>query len=168
MSDSEPASTGAGAAARLPADAQDAAGLQVLDRDECLRLLGSVSVGRIVFTDRALPAVQPVNFVLHDGDVVIRTASASKLAVAARNAVVAFEADELDPALRAGWSVTVVGRARVASDPAECVALAELPLRSWAPGPLDHFILVRPSTVSGRRIVPAERTLTAQGAEPAS
>ena len=43
-----------------------------LDGVEALRLLGSVSLGRIVFTRHALPTVRPVNHVLVDGDVVIR------------------------------------------------------------------------------------------------
>ncbi|MGC0342598.1 hypothetical protein RKD20_007632 [Streptomyces sp. SLBN-8D4] len=40
---------------------------------EALRLLGSVSLGRIVFTRHALPTVRPVNHVLDGGDIVIRT-----------------------------------------------------------------------------------------------
>src|SRR5437660_880425 len=37
-----------------------------LSRDECLRLLGQVPVGRIVFTRQALPAVEVVNFAMDD------------------------------------------------------------------------------------------------------
>ncbi|MEV0831043.1 pyridoxamine 5'-phosphate oxidase family protein [Nonomuraea rubra] len=64
------------------------------------------------FTDRALPAVQPVAFHLDGERIVIRTGIGSKLAAATRNAVVAFEADEFDPEERTGWSVTVIGHAR--------------------------------------------------------
>ncbi|WP_308211793.1 pyridoxamine 5'-phosphate oxidase family protein [Actinoallomurus soli] len=78
----------------------DSGGLEVLGRQECLALLGAVPIGRIVFTDRALPAVWPVNFALSGGDVVIRTMAGSKPAAAARGAVVAFEADEFDPVRR--------------------------------------------------------------------
>ncbi len=74
----------------------DSAGLEILSREECLDLLSSSPIGRIVFTDRALPAVQPVNFCLFEGNVVIRTMAGSKLAAAARNAVVAFEVDDFD------------------------------------------------------------------------
>ena len=38
--------------------------LEHLSRDECMRLLASVSTGRIVYTRQALPAVELVNFVL--------------------------------------------------------------------------------------------------------
>jgi len=44
-----------------------------IDSVEALRLLGSVSFGRIVFTQQALPTIRPVNHVLADGDIVIRT-----------------------------------------------------------------------------------------------
>jgi len=80
----------------------DSVGSEALDRGECLRLLGSVSIGRIIFTEHALPAAEPVNFALLGDAVVFRTAAGSRLAAAARNAVVAFEADEFHPATRAG------------------------------------------------------------------
>ncbi|NUR84578.1 MAG: pyridoxamine 5'-phosphate oxidase family protein [Nonomuraea sp.] len=137
----------------------DSSGLQVLSRQECFLLLSSAPIGRIVFTDRALPAVQPVNFHLDDRSIVIRTATGSKLAAATRGAIVAFEADEFDPCLRTGWSVTAVGPARAVTDPAELERLAALPLTTWAPGHRDHYIVVEAEQISGRRIavVPAAR-----------
>src|SRR5690349_8716220 len=74
----------------------DGSALQQLSREECLMLMASVPVGRIIYTRRALPAVELVNFTLDHGDVVIRTDRGGKLAAAARGAVVAFEADQLD------------------------------------------------------------------------
>ncbi|GAA5042853.1 nitroimidazol reductase NimA-like FMN-containing flavoprotein (pyridoxamine 5'-phosphate oxidase superfamily) [Thermocatellispora tengchongensis] len=130
----------------------DSAGLEVLSRTECMALLGSATIGRIVFTERALPAVQPVNFVLDGEDVVIRTGEGSKLSAAARDAVVAFEADEVDPVRHTGWSVTAVGNARIAREPAEIARLSALPLTTWAPGVRDHFIVMRTEQVTGRRI----------------
>ncbi|MBB5626200.1 pyridoxamine 5'-phosphate oxidase family protein [Sphaerisporangium krabiense] len=131
----------------------DTAGLRVLTREECLHLFTLTPVGRIVFTDRALPSVQPVNFLLNGEDIVIRTSTGSKLAAATRNAVVAFEADEIDVTTRTGWSVTAVGHARAVTDPAEIELLSALPLVRWLPGDQDHFIVVRAEQVSGRRIV---------------
>lgn len=131
---------------------QETARLDVLDRAECLTLLASAPIGRIAFSHQALPALQPVNFVVDDESVVIRTNSSSKLAAAARNAVVAFEADEFDPETRSGWSVTVTGHARVVTDRAECERLTRLPLEPWVPGVQDHFIRIRAEFISGRRI----------------
>ncbi|MEV4577503.1 pyridoxamine 5'-phosphate oxidase family protein [Nonomuraea jabiensis] len=130
----------------------DSSGLQVLSREECLGLLSTAPIGRIVFTEHALPAVQPVNFHLDGRSIVIRTSTGSKLAAATRHAVVAFEADEFDSELRTGWSVTAVGQARAVTDPDEIHRLAALPLTAWAPGSRDHYIVVDAEQVSGRRI----------------
>jgi uncharacterized protein len=93
--------------------------MEVLSREESLALLASVPVGRIVFTVRALPAVQPMNFVVDNGGIVIRTDPGMKLSAILRNGVVAFEVDEIDPARSTGWSVTVVGRIQEITDPFE-------------------------------------------------
>ncbi len=130
----------------------DSGGLEILTERECHDLLGAVSLGRVVFTDRALPAIQPVTFVLRDGEVIIRTAAGSKLAAATRNAVVAFEADEYDSTLRAGWSVVIVGHARVVAEDGELARLRKLPLRPWSSGDGDHYISITQEMISGRRV----------------
>ncbi|MET7463622.1 pyridoxamine 5'-phosphate oxidase family protein [Nonomuraea sp. NPDC005501] len=130
----------------------DTSGLRVLTREECLCLLSRALIGRIVFTDRALPAVQPVTFRLDGERVVIRTSPGSKLAAATRHAVVAFEADDFDVDRRTGWSVTAVGHARAVQDPDEIERLSELRLTSWAPGERNHYIVVEVEQVTGRQI----------------
>ena len=132
----------------------DANGLEVLDRDDCLRLMRSVSLGRVVFTDRALPAIQPVHFVFDGDDVIILMPPDSKLVSATRGAVVAFEADAFEPGSCSGWSVTVIGEARAVRAATEIERLSRLPLRSWAPEGLGYFVRIRGEYVSGRRIHP--------------
>ncbi len=143
-----------------PGGMQDfgAQSLDVLARDECLTLLATTPIGRIVFTERALPAVRLVNFILHGDQIVIRTGEGSKLLSAVRHAVVAFEADEVDYRARTGWSVTVIGHARQVTDPAEMAELGGLLPASWAPGPREHLICIAAELVSGRRLhtLPAE------------
>jgi nitroimidazol reductase NimA-like FMN-containing flavoprotein (pyridoxamine 5'-phosphate oxidase superfamily) len=126
--------------------------LEQLSRDECLQLMGQVPLGRIVYTRQALPAVELVNFAVDDGDIVIRTDSGGKLAAATRGAVVAFEADSVDTATHAGWSVTIVGYSRAVTDSADIRQLEEVDLDPWAPGKRDHFIRISPEIVNGRRI----------------
>jgi uncharacterized protein len=126
--------------------------LKQLTRDECLRLMASVPVGRIIYTRQALPAVELVNFALDDGDIIIRTDYSGKLAAATRGAVVAFEADSLDPACHAGWSVTVIGHSQEVTDPGEIDRLAQMGLRSWVPGQREHFIRISPGILNGRRL----------------
>jgi nitroimidazol reductase NimA-like FMN-containing flavoprotein (pyridoxamine 5'-phosphate oxidase superfamily) len=126
--------------------------LDVLNRRQCLDLLQEVRVGRLVFTEDALPAVQPVNFRLWRDDVVIRVAGGAKLSAACGNLIVAFEADELDPDLRTGWSVTVVGHAQPVTDIDELVEIAGTFLQPWVEGRRDHFVRIRTEKITGRRI----------------
>ncbi|MET8247651.1 pyridoxamine 5'-phosphate oxidase family protein [Streptomyces sp. NPDC005202] len=129
-------------------------GFRELDRQECLRLLAKVPVGRIVHTRQALPAVLPVNFCLDgDGAVLLRTSAASELARAVAGSVVAFEADEVDAARSSGWSVVVTGRATVVTDPAEQERLARIGPRSWVPSPEEVFVRIHPELVTGRELV---------------
>ena len=51
----------------------DGSALTQLPRDECLKLMASVPVGRVIYTRRALPAVELVNFAFDYGDIVLRT-----------------------------------------------------------------------------------------------
>jgi nitroimidazol reductase NimA-like FMN-containing flavoprotein (pyridoxamine 5'-phosphate oxidase superfamily) len=129
-------------------------GFRELDRQECLRLLAKVPVGRIVHTRGALPAVLPVNFSLdHDGSVLLRTAAASELVRAIDGAVVAFEADEVDAATYSGWSVVVTGEATVVTDLAQRERLTRTGPRSWVPSPEEVFVRIEPELVTGRELV---------------
>ncbi|WP_411149197.1 pyridoxamine 5'-phosphate oxidase family protein [Streptomyces sp. A30] len=129
-------------------------GFRELDRQECLRLLAKVPLGRIVHTRQALPAVLPVNFCLDkDGAVLLRSSAASELVRAVDGAVVAFEADEVDAVTHSGWSVVVTGRAAVVTDPAEYERLSRMGPRSWAPSPEEVFLRIEPELVTGRELV---------------
>lgn len=131
----------------------DSAGLRILTERECRDLLGSVPLGRIVFTDRALPAIRPVTFVVVNGEIVILTSAGSTLAAAARNAVVAFEADEFDNGATKGWSVVVIGHARVVAADGELSHLRNLYSEPWPPEEPTHYITIRPELISGRRVL---------------
>jgi uncharacterized protein len=123
-----------------------------LSRDECLRLMASVPVGRIIYTRHALPAADLVNFTLDRGDIIIRTDRSAMLAGATRGAVVAFEADSLDPAGQAGWSVTVIGQSSEVTDADEISRLERMGLSSWAPGEQQNFIRISPGILTGRQL----------------
>ncbi|MFG2123984.1 pyridoxamine 5'-phosphate oxidase family protein [Streptomyces sp. NPDC048710] len=125
-----------------------------LDRAEALRLLGSVSLGRVVFTRQALPTVRPVNHVLDDGDIVIRTHEGAALTSQARQAespgvVVAYQADAIDPDTHLGWSVVVTGYAQVVTDEDELARIRGM-LQPWAALPgMDHAVRIHPDLVTG-------------------
>jgi nitroimidazol reductase NimA-like FMN-containing flavoprotein (pyridoxamine 5'-phosphate oxidase superfamily) len=129
-------------------------GFRELDRQECLGLLATVPVGRIVYTRQALPAVVPVNFGLDtDGAVLLRTSASSDLARAVDGAVVAFEADAVDAVACSGWSVVVTGRAAVVTDTAELERLDRIGPDSWVPSPQEVFVRIEPELVTGRELV---------------
>jgi hypothetical protein len=125
---------------------------EVLDEAECRRLLGRAVVGRLGFTEGALPVIQPVSFAVAEEEIVIPTRQGSKVAVASRGAIVAFEIDEFDPADRTGWNVTVVGPSRVISDAGAVRALDELGARPWPPADSCCYVAVRIRLLRGRRI----------------
>ncbi|MFF8596308.1 pyridoxamine 5'-phosphate oxidase family protein [Streptomyces sp. NPDC015220] len=129
-------------------------GSRELERQECLRLLATVPVGRIVHTRHALPAVLPVDFCLDDdGAVLLRASSASELVRAVDGAVVAVGADEVDAVAQSGWSVVVTGSVSVVTDPGRLRTPARQGPRSWAPAPREVLVRIEPELVTGRELV---------------
>ena len=139
-------------AASEAARAIDKSGLEVLTEGECFALLETAPIGRVVYSDRALPVIVPVNFAIDGVDVVIRTGRRSRLATHAAGHVIAFEIDEIDVVSRSGWSVVLTGYLQLVDDPAEVGRLERLGLRSWAPSAHDRYLRLRPDLVTGRRI----------------
>lgn len=129
----------------------DRDGLVVLDRAECLRLLASATLGRIGLTSRALPMVLPVSFRFDGQRILIRTGSDTRLAAATRDAVVAFEVDDVDPIWHTGWSVMVTGVAHHVVDRGELAVIGETPLARRAPRGGDLVVSIVPELISGRR-----------------
>jgi hypothetical protein len=118
-----------------------------------MRLLAGVSIGRVVFTARALPAVRPVCHVV-DGDYIIirtdRNASITSELRAEAGTVVAYEADAIDMAEHLGWSVVVVAHRVI--DPDEA-AVYRRALRPWVRGAKDQVIAIHADMVTGFRLV---------------
>jgi uncharacterized protein len=123
-----------------------------LDREECDRLLATGSVGRVAYTDAALPQIIPVNYAMDGRSIVFRTTATGRLAASCRDTVVAFEVDTLDGQAHAGWSVLVVGEAVAVTAESEIVRARQLPFAPWAAGQRDHYIRITPGIVSGRRV----------------
>ncbi|MFG2715605.1 pyridoxamine 5'-phosphate oxidase family protein [Streptomyces goshikiensis] len=124
--------------------------------DEALKLLGSIELGRIVFTRHALPAIRPVNHLLDAGDIIVRLQDGSTLAALLATQedagiVVAYEVDAIDPRSHLGWSVVATGYATAVTDPAEIERYAHL-LQPWAAGTGSGAIRIRPDLVTGFRL----------------
>lgn len=135
-------------------------GAHQLSRAECLALLPMAPFGRLVFTEGALPAIIPVNFVLDPDGIILRTREGGSVA-AAGGAVVAFQADDIDAERRSGWSVTVIGRATVVRQPMEVERLSTLPLLPWVGGERHTFVAVSIDIVAGLRLGGPEPAHTA-------
>jgi hypothetical protein len=135
--------------------------VEVLTREEAMDLLASAPFGRVVFTLAALPAIRPVNHVVDDGEVVIRTRRLAGISTALADhaedldqpdLVVAYEADLLDPVERTGWSVVVTGIARPITDPERLARIGGC-LQPWVDSMMDTAIAITPEIVHGVRLV---------------
>ena len=126
--------------------------LEVLPRRECLELLSLVGIGRIGVLVDSAPEIYPVNFVVDEDSIVFRTDSGSKLRGLERSPSVCFEADGINFHDQTGWSVLVKGRAEEVRGPEAMRRAAELPLPFWTAGEKSHWIRIRPTDISGRRI----------------
>ena len=128
-----------------------------LDEREAMRLLASVDHGRVVFNDKALPAIRLVNHLVDGGRIIVRTRLAAKVSTVVRRGadarvVVAYEVDRLDPERRAGWSVAVTGWATTLTDPQQLARYEEL-LHPWVNMTMDTMIAIQPEIITGIRIV---------------
>lgn len=139
--------------------------LEQLTRTKALELLSSVPLGRLVFTHQAIPAIRPVNHLVEGESVIVRLSSGAAITSAAGRSgmVVAYEADEIDAATQLGWSVIVVGTARLLSDEI-AAARYRARLRPWISGTVDDVITITADVVSGYRMVAGDPADAAQHA----
>nr|WP_067903169.1 pyridoxamine 5'-phosphate oxidase family protein [Nocardia vaccinii] len=125
-----------------------------ISESEALRLLAAAPYGRVVFTRDALPAIRPVNHLVEDGLIIIRTRLTSRLTASVRanhKVVVAYQADDIDPIRRIGWSVVVTGIARTVDDRDRIARYEEL-LEPWGDRVMDVVVEIEPSIINGIRL----------------
>lgn len=135
-------------------DAVAIADLAPLDRAECLRLLRDEVVGRVIFTDAAMPTALPVTYTVHDDEIVFRVRAGGALAHAVHQVVVAFEADSVDPVTLTGWSVVGVGQTYDVTDPARLDDLSAAHVFPWAPAGPAVTVAIRLQQLTGSRLSP--------------
>jgi len=132
--------------------------LEILDEDECTRLIGPGGIGRLVFAGRFDLTVLPVNYVFHDGAILFRTAQAGSTDEDLRTGIehaefrVAFEVDDFDTEAREGWSVLIQGPAHHLDDPGERDDALAAGVQPWPGGDREHFISITPARITGRRL----------------
>jgi nitroimidazol reductase NimA-like FMN-containing flavoprotein (pyridoxamine 5'-phosphate oxidase superfamily) len=123
-----------------------------LEEAVCWRLVNRVVVGRVGFVFDDEPFVLPVNCAVVDGKIAFRTAGDSMLHALGDGVRVAFEADHVDPVAESGWSVLVRGNLWEVVDDELLGQLVGASTHPWAPGPIDRWMIIVPSVISGRSI----------------
>ena len=108
----------------------------------------------------AMPAAFPVKYAVIGREIYFRTAVGTKLAAAVNRTVVAFQADEFDAASATGWSVLVVGPARLVTDPDERALLDRAGIHSWVVADPPHYVAIGMDRITGR---PLQSAATAAG-----
>ena len=110
-----------------------------LSRQDCEQFLRSNDVGRVVYTDRALPAVIPVNYAFVEGRVILRVAPDSRPAEKLPGSVVAFQVDDLYEGRGDCFNVLVTGPCHRVSEEERASLLDGLP---FTPRPFETSSLV--------------------------
>ncbi|WP_443687886.1 pyridoxamine 5'-phosphate oxidase family protein [Nonomuraea guangzhouensis] len=131
--------------------------LEVLEPEECLRLVAPGGVGRVAFNGSHGPTVLPVNYKLHDGAIVFRTAYGGPMDQDLRTGQegveikIGFEVDRMDEIQHEGWSVLIQGAAHhVSAD--ELAKVPDSDVTPWAGGDRQLYIRIIPHQITGRRI----------------
>lgn len=129
------------------------AAIEEMSRSDALDMLQRHGfVGRVAFIVDGHPMIMPVNYLAERDELVFCTGEGTKLSRLRAGAAVAFEVDDSRPLDRSGWSVVIEGTASEITDPEKLKWLRRGPLKSWAVGPLGHWIGITYERVSGRRI----------------
>lgn len=129
-------------------------------RGEALNLLAGVPLGRLVFTENAMPAVRPASHIVAGGVLIARSHDGSEAVPSgdgARETVVAYQADDIDLGSRLGWSVVVTGPATPVEDPAEIEEYATA-LPPWTEprgtgGGYGQIVRIDPGICNGYRLL---------------
>ena len=124
-----------------------------LDETECWELVRDGEVGRLVTVIAGRAGIFPVNYLVDDDHIVIRTAEGTKLAGAIASEEVLFEVDHTDDERHVGWSVVLRGVAQEPRRLEDVMHDQELDLHPWSdPDPKQRFIEIRPTDISGRAV----------------
>jgi uncharacterized protein len=114
---------------------------------DCWELLRQQEFGRLAFHLVNEVHIVPINYVVHRGRILFRTAEGSKLLGITMNQDVAFEIDHYDE--DQATSVVVRGTARELQGE-EADQAENLPLRPWVPTAKFSIVEIKPVEVTGR------------------
>ena len=120
---------------------------------DCVDLLTRARLGRCAFCTPQGPVIVPVNHVVQDDAVVIRTSPYSQLGLLGASGRLAYEVDGFDPGSRSGWSVVASGPCQRVDAQAEQEFLRAFhDPEPWARGMRTLYLRMRWDHLTGRRI----------------
>jgi nitroimidazol reductase NimA-like FMN-containing flavoprotein (pyridoxamine 5'-phosphate oxidase superfamily) len=134
-------------------------GMEMLELDECWRLIETTKVGRLAVSIANHPDIFPVNHVVDERTIIFRTAEGTKLAAALLGTAVAFEIDGWDDEAGSAWSVVVKGHAVELERLLDVLHAEELPLYPWNGSYKPRFVKIEADEISGRRFAVVPGTL---------
>lgn len=124
-----------------------------LSQEECLSRLRADAIGRVAMATPLGPRIVPVNYVVQDTSIVLRTSPDSELATYGPDQPLALEIDRFDKEGQLGWSVVAHGRAARILDPNEIGKIERsFELASWAEGTRTTYLRLVWSRLTGRRL----------------
>jgi Pyridoxamine 5'-phosphate oxidase len=135
--------------------------VEPLDEAECMDLLSTGRIGRLIYNGRYGPVAVPSEYKIHEGSIVFRTYQVLfteedlRTGIAHAEYQVAVEADQIDLEAREGWVVLVRGAAHHLDTEAERAPIIGAGLEPWIAGVPAHFIRVNPTSTWGNRIIRA-------------
>lgn len=122
-----------------------------LNEAQCWKLLENTRHGRLAFVENNQIEIFPLNFVTHEQRLYFRTAPGSKLAAAAGQLQIAFEADGILP--DQGWSVVCRGGLRLLEDEDDIAHAASLGVAPWIPTFKDNYVEITVDDLTGRHFI---------------
>jgi nitroimidazol reductase NimA-like FMN-containing flavoprotein (pyridoxamine 5'-phosphate oxidase superfamily) len=135
--------------------------MDILSDAECMELLASGGLGRLVYDGRNGPTALPVTYRIDEGSIVLGTWDPVlfdedlRTGIAHAEYHVGVEVDQIDMEAREGWFVLVQGAAHHLDTEAERAPFIDAGLEPWMDGVPAHFIRVSPVNIWGNRTRPA-------------
>ncbi|MDO5076242.1 pyridoxamine 5'-phosphate oxidase family protein [Corynebacterium sp.] len=122
--------------------------VKILSAEECFERLASQELGRIVVRRKDDMDIFPVNYVVDQGCVYIRSAEGNKVFTVALNHDVLFEVDLVE--VETAWSVVIKGEAELLTRSEDIAHADSLPLTPWLPTLKYNYVKITPNQISGR------------------
>ena len=122
-----------------------------LSTQECWEILDRERFGRLAVAVNGDPDIFPINFLVDDQQLLMRTAPGTKLTELVINSAVAVEADGRDG--DTAWSVVLKGVARMVDSFSETYADDGKALETWLPSEKPIYVEIIARSMSGRRFL---------------